>query len=262
MLLSNKFPFQEIFRNRENRSWRRYFSPQGFYPLTTAPIPWLGAAALMFCATGLALGLFVVPADLRQGDVARIAFIHVPAALVAMLIYLVAAASAGIGLACNARLATMTALALAPTGLMLSFLGVWTGSLWSKSTWGTWWAGDLHTYSELVLALLYVGFIGLHAAIEPPHRANKAGAWLLLAGILSIPINFVAAASWTAGHFFAPRGMVGASGPNLGELAGLLVMSLGFLLYAGAAALLRLRCVILENERQSDWVARRGSSAP
>jgi len=262
MLLSEKPSIHGIFRDVDNIGWSKSCTPQGFYPLTTAPIPWLGAAALMFCATGLALGLFVVPADLRQGDVARIAFIHVPASLVAMLIYLVAAASAGIGLACNARLATMTALALAPTGLMLSFLGVWSGSLWSKSTWGTWWAGDLHTYSEWVLALLYVGFIGLHAAMESPHRASKAGAWLLLAGVLSIPINFVAAPSWTVGHLVVWHGIVGASGPNFAELASLLAMSLGFLLYAGAAALLRLRCVILENERQSDWVARRRSSAP
>lgn len=261
MLLPNKFPFPEIFRNRENRSWTRYFSPQGFYPLTTAPIPWLGAAALIFCTAGLVLGLFVAPVDQRQGEVARIVFVHVPASLVSILIYLAAAAAAVTGLVRNARLATMTALALAPTGLMLAFLGVWTGSLWSKSTWGTWWAGDLHTYSEFALALLYVGFIGLHAAIESPHNANKAGAWLLLAGVLTIPFNLVAAPSWTSGHLIAPHGIAGA-GPSVGELASLLAMSLGFLLYAVAAVLLRLRCVILERERQSDWVTRHGSSMP
>ena len=261
MLLSKKIPFPDIFRNRENRSWYRYFSPQGFFPLTTAPIPWLAVAAFIFCIAGLSLGLSVAPADLRQGEVARIVFVHVPASLVSILIYLAAAAAAAIGLVTHARLATMTALALAPTGLMLAFLGVWTGSLWTKSIWGTWWAGDLHAYSELALALLYVGFIGLHGAIESPQVANKAGAWLLLAGVLTIPINLVAAPAWTSGHLTATHGVAGF-GASVGELSGLLAMSLGFLLYAGAAALLRLRCEILEGERESDWVTRRGSSLP
>lgn len=262
MLLSEKSVIHGIFRDIGNIDWSRSCTPRGSYALAGMVVPWLAAAALLFCALGLYVGFFFAPVDARQGEVARIAFIHVPASWVAMLIYLAAAASAGIGLTFNVRLAAMAAQALAPTGLMFTFLSLWTGCLWSKAIWGNWWVWDLRTYSELVLAFLYIGFIGLHTAIEDLQSANKAGALLLLAGVLSIPVNFVAVQSWTAQHPGTLPGTTVASGLSAGELASLLAMSLGFLMYAGTAALLRLRCVILERERQSDWVARRGSSAP
>ncbi len=262
MLLSEKLLPHGIFRDLENKDWYRYCSPQGFYPLAGALIPWLAAAALISCTAGLYLGLFVASVDARQGEVARIVFIHVPASWVSMLIYLATAASAGIGLAFNARFAAMAAQALAPTGLMVTFLGLWTGCLWGKAIGGSWWVWDLRAYSELVLVFVYVGFIGLQTAIEDLRSANKAGALLLLAGVLSVPVNFVAVQSWTAEHQGTLYGTMGAPALSGGELASLLAMSLGFLMYTGAVALLRLRCVILERERQSDWVARRGSNAP
>jgi heme exporter protein C len=38
-------------------------------------------------------------------------------------------------------------------------------------------------------------------------------------------------------------------------LAGMLVMALGFWMYSIAAVLVRLRCVILERERHTEWAA-------
>lgn len=262
MLLSERFLLHGIFRLLENKCRSGCCSPQGFYPLTSALIPWLAAAALTFCAAGLYLGLLVAPVDARHGEVARIVYVHVPASWISILIYLAAATLAGIGLAPDMRLAAMAAQALAPTGLMFAFLGLWTGCLWGKPIWGHWWVWDLRTYSELFLVLLYIGFICLHTAIEDLHRADKAGALLLLAGALGIPAMIAAVRSWAALHQGALPGPAGAAAARADELAGLLAMSLGFLAYSGAVALLRLRCVILERERQSDWVARRGSSAP
>ncbi|MDD5176530.1 MAG: cytochrome c biogenesis protein CcsA [Sterolibacterium sp.] len=259
MFLIEKPLVHGIFRNLEYKAWYKYCSPQGFYPLALALIPWLAAAALTACGAGLYLGLFVAPVDPHQREIARIVFIHVPASWVAMLLYLVTAALAGIGWACNVRLAAMAAQALAPTGLMFAFLGLWSGCLWGKPIWGDWWVWDLRTYSELALTFLYIGFIALHVALEDMGRANKAGALLLLVGVLSIPVNLAAVQSWTAWHQEKLPGPVGLSG---GELTSLLAVSLGFLLYSGVAALLRLRCVILERERQSDWVSGFRRNAP
>jgi len=262
MVLSEKVLVQGIIKNLENKAWYPYCSPEGFYPRAGALIPWLAAAALMACTVGLYLGLFVVPVDAHQGEVARIVFIHVPASWVAMLIFLATAAAAGIGLTFNARLAAMAAIALAPTGLMFAFLDLWSGSLWDKAVSGNWWEWHLSTYSELVLVSLYIGFVGLHTAIEDLQRANKAGSWLLLVGVISVLVNLAAVPSWTAVHQGAPRGAASAIGLGTSELASLLATGLGFVMYAGAAALLRLRCVILEGERQSNWVTPRGSATP
>ena len=258
MLLSNKIPFPEMPGNSDSRGWCRYCSPQGFFPLTTAPIPWLAGAALVACALGLYLGLAVALVDLRQGEAARIAFIHVPASRLSMFVYLLAAIAAGVGLVWkNARLAPMVALALAPTGLLMAFLSLWTSSLWSKSILGIWWATDVHTLSELAMVLFFLAFIGVDAVLESRQRANTVGALLLMAGLVSIPVHLATAPAGAGGHL-ATSGIADIASFSIGESASLIAMSFGFLFYAGAAVLLRLRCVILENERESDWVARYG----
>ena len=70
---------------------------------------------------GSYIGFFVAPTDATQGESYRIIFIHVPAAWMSMLLYLVMAFWAAIGWAFNARLASMTARAIAPTGAMFTF---------------------------------------------------------------------------------------------------------------------------------------------
>lgn len=261
MLLSRKLLVQGIVRDLENKSWYRHCSPEAFYPIAGTLIPWLLGAALIACGAALFLGFFVVPVDARQGEVARIVFIHAPASWAAMLLYLFTAAFALTGLAFNARFAAMVAMALAPTGLLFAFLDIWTGCLWDKAIWGNWWQWDLSTFSELALVLFYVGFIGLHTVIEDLERANKAAALLLLLGTVSVVMDFAAVQAWTIQHQGAP--VFSGFGLITVELAALLAMSLSFIAYAGAASLLRLRCIILESERQSIWVApQRGSSAP
>jgi heme exporter protein C len=261
MLLSKDFLIDERSRGLEHKNWYGCCSPQECYSLAGALIPWLVALALVSCTAALYLAFFEVPVDMHDGEAARIVFIHVPASWAAMLMYVTTAGLAGIGLAFNARLAAMAAQALAPSGLMFSFLGLWTGCLWSKAISGSWWAWDLRTHTELVLVLLYLGFIGLHGALEDLRNANKAGALLLFAGVLSVPVHYAAVQPWAAGHQIALPWTMGAAGLIASELASLLAMSLGLLLYAGAASLLRLRCVILERERQSDWVLQRGGGA-
>lgn len=259
MLLSEKHLVQGICSDLENKAWYRYCSPQGFYPLASALIHRFAVTALIACTVGLYLGGFVAPVDPHQREIARIVFIHVPASWVSMLLYLATATAAVIGWAFNARLAAMAAQALAPTGLMFAFLVLWTGCLWGKPIWGDWWVWDSRTQLELAQAFLFIGFIALHIVIEDLQRANRAGAMLLLAGVLGVLVNFAGVQSWTAWHQGKLPGPMDAS---YAEWVSLLAMSLGFLSYSGVAGLLRLRCVILEKERQSDWVTGRGRKSP
>ena len=96
----------------------------------------------------------------------RIMFIHVPASMLSMFIYLVMAGYAALGLIFNTRLSAMMAQALAPTGALFAFISLWTGALWGKPMWGAWWVWDARLTSELILLFLYLGFIALHASID------------------------------------------------------------------------------------------------
>jgi heme exporter protein C len=163
-------------------SWLRYASPATFYPLAGRLVPPFGVAAALFALAGLYVAFFAAPTDAQQGEVYRVIFIHVPAAWMSMFIYVVMAFWAALGLAFHTRLSGMMAAALAPTGALFTFVALWTGSLWGKPTWGTWWVWDARLTSELILLFLYFGVLALQSAIEDPRRGGPASAPRALVG--------------------------------------------------------------------------------
>ena len=235
-------------------NWFKYASPQSFYPLAGKMIPWFVALATVFGIAGLWLGMVVAPTDFQQGEGYRIIFIHVPASWMSMFIYLVMAFWAALGLAYNTRLSGMMAQALAPTGALMAFLSLWTGALWGKPMWGTWWVWDARLTSELILLFLYIGFIALQASIDDPRRADKAGAILALVGSVNIPIIYFSVKWWNTLHQGASVSLNKA--PSMASLMlwGMLLMALAFWMYSIAIALYRVRTIMLERERGTEWV--------
>jgi heme exporter protein C len=226
--------------------WFWYASPQTFYPLAGAIARWCGIAAAILAAAGLWIGLVAAPTDAQQGDAYRIIFIHVAAAWMSMFLYVVMAFWAAVGLAFNTRLSGMLASAVAPTGALFTFIALWTGSLWGKPTWGTYWVWDARLTSELILLFLYFGFIALQAAIDDPRRADRAGAVLALVGVVNIPIIYFSVQWWNTLHQGASVSLKSAPSMAPIMLKGMLVMALAFWAYGIAAAMVRVRCIIRE----------------
>ena len=228
--------------------WFWYASPQTFFPLAGTIARWSGAVALILTLIGLYVGFFVAPTDAQQGEAYRIIFIHVPAAWMSMFIYVVMAFWAALGLAFNTRLSGMMASALAPTGALMTFIALWTGSLWGKPTWGTYWVWDARLTSELILLFLYLGFIALQAAIDDPRRAERAGAVLALVGVVNIPIIYFSVQWWNTLHQGASVSLKSAPTMAATMLTGMIVMALAFWMYSIAVSLWRVRCIIRERE--------------
>jgi heme exporter protein C len=202
------------------------------------------------------MGFLVAPTDFQQGEVYRIIFIHVPAAWMAMFVYLVMAGYAALTLALRARLPAMMTLALAPTGALMSAIALWTGALWGKPTWGTYWAWDARMTSTLILLFLYLGYLALVSAIEDSQRADRAGAVLVLVGVVNVPIIYFSVNWWNTLHQGASVTVTGTSTMAATMLQGMLVMSLAAWCYCIATALHRVRSIILEREGHSHWVRR------
>jgi heme exporter protein C len=226
--------------------WFWFASPQTFFPLAGTLARWCAGAAAVLTLLGLYIGFFVAPTDAQQGEAYRIIFIHVPAAWMSMLIYVVMAFWAAIGLAFNTRLSGMMARALAPTGALFTFIALWTGSLWGKPTWGTYWVWDARLTSELILLFLYFGFIALQASIEDPRRADRAGALLAIVGVVNIPIIYYSVKWWNTLHQGSSVSLKSAPTMAATMFAGMIVMALAFWLYSIAVALVRVRCIIRE----------------
>jgi heme exporter protein C len=240
----------------------RFASPATFYPVARKLAPWFMAAAAVLALAGLYIGLIVAPTDFQQGEAYRIIYIHVPAAWMSMLIYVVMAGYAVLYLTLNTRLSAMMMRALAPTGAMFTFLALWTGALWGRTTWGTYWVWDARLTSELILLFLYLGFIALQAAIEDTRRADRAGALVAIVGVVNVPIIYFSVQWWNTLHQGASVSLTAAPSMAAIMLTGMLVMGLAAWMYAIGAALLRVQAIIVEREAGAEWLAQRlGSEA-
>ena len=231
-----------------------YASPSTFYPLAGKLIPWFAALAFILAIAGLYISFFVAPTDFQQGEGYRIIFIHVPAAWMSMFIYVVMAFWSAIGLAWNTRLSFVMARALAPTGAMFTFVALWTGAFWGKPMWGAWWVWDARLTSELILLFLYVGVMALQAAIDDPRRADRAGALLNLVGVINVPIIYFSVKWWNTLHQGSSVSLTRAPSMAQTMLWGMLIMALAAWMYTIAVALARARSLVLERERQTEWV--------
>ena len=232
-----------------------FAAPSRFYQLTGWLVPWLWAATAVLTAVGLYIGFFVAPTDATQGESYRIIFLHVPAAWMSMVLYLVMAFWAGIGWAFNARLASMVARAIAPTGAMFTFLALWSGAFWGKPTWGAWWVWDARLTSELILLFLYLGYIALVNAIDDVRRGDQAGALLALVGSVNVPIIYFSVKWWNTLHQGATVSMTAAPKMATTMLTAMLIMTFAFWAYAFAAVFVRTRAIVIEREAHAGWVA-------
>jgi heme exporter protein CcmD len=149
-------------------------SPATFYPFAGKLAPWFAVAAALLTVAGLWIGFGIAPTDFQQGEAYRIIFIHVATAWMSMFIYLVMGFWSILALTFNTRLSAMMAQSLVPTGALMTFIALWTGALWGRPTWGTYWAWDARMTSELILLFLYFGVMALRNAIDDARRVRGA----------------------------------------------------------------------------------------
>jgi len=239
--------------NMDSIVWFKYSSPASFFPLAGKLVPWFAWTAALLAIVGLYLGLIVAPTDAQQGDAYRIIFVHVPAAWMSMFIYVVMAFWSAMALSFKTRLSGMMAQALAPTGALFTFIALWSGSLWGRPAWGTYWAWDARMTSELILLFLYFGYLALRGAISDPRRADRAGAVLVLVGVINVPIIYFSVKWWNTLHQGATVSLTAAPKMAAIMLTAMLVMTIAAWLYAIAITMVRVRAIILEREGRSGW---------
>jgi heme exporter protein C len=220
-------------------------NPTAFLAFVQRVLPWLWAAVAALFALGLYLALFVAPPDYQQGETAKIMYLHVPAAWMAMFVYAVMAIAALGTLVWRHPLADAAQKAAAPLGAGFTFVCLVTGSLWGKPMWGTYWVWDARLTSVLVLFILYLGLIALWRAIDEPGRAARAAAILTLVGVVNIPIIKFSVDWWNTLH--QPASVFRLGGPTIAPslLWPLLVMAVAYTLLFAALHLMAIRNEIL-----------------
>jgi heme exporter protein C len=171
----------------------------------------IGMLALV--AILLARNLYTIsmlPDEMRQGQIFRIIYFHVPAAAAAMTGSAVALVASVLFLV--TKNFQYDALAVAVTEVGLAFLAVnlVTGSIWAHVIWGVWWAWDPRLTSALICWILYAGYMILRQALEEPtQRATFAAVYSIFA-FTDVPIVYFSIRWWRTIHpqpvFFSKNG--------------------------------------------------------
>ena len=145
----------------------------------------------------------------------------------------------------------VAAKAAAPLGAGFTALALYTGALWGRPTWGTFWEWDGRMTSTLILLFIYLGIIALWRAFDDQLKAARIAAIVTLVGALDIPVIKFSVDWWNTLH--QPSSVIVAGGPKMpgSILTPLLVMLLAFTLLFLLLHLVSIRTEILRRRAES-----------
>lgn len=221
-----------------------YANPVKFMRVSGAVLPWLVIAAAVCTIGGVAWG-FLTPEDYKQGSTVKIVFLHVPAAMMAINIWVMMLIASLIWLIRRHHVSALAAKAAAPVGAVMTLIALATGAIWGQPMWGTWWEWDPRLTSFLILLLFYIGYIALWSAIEDPDSAADLTGVLCLVGSVFALLSRYAVLFWNQGlHQGASLSV--APGERMSEIYRypLYLSMLGFLLLFLVLVLVRTRTEI------------------
>jgi heme exporter protein C len=227
------------------------FKARHILSLCKTIIPFAWFIAFLALSIGIVWGLFYSPADYQQGESVRIMYIHVPASWWALGIYTFSALVSAAGLIGRIPLCFLITKAFAPIGAGFAVISLVTGSIWGKPTWGAWWVWDARLTSMLILLFLYIGYLNFSHNARQEKTLSVASIFLII-GLINIPIIKWSVNWWYTLH--QPASLLRFDKPAIHSsmLWPLLIMVLGFGMYALALGCWRLTILILERQKERE----------
>jgi heme exporter protein C len=106
----------------------------------------------------------------------------------------------------------------AKTGIIFGFLGLVTGSIWAKYSWGEFWSNDPKQMAAAIAVLIYCAYIVLRGSFtDIDKRARVASVYNIFAYFIYIPLIMILPRLVQSLH---PGGMEGAEGGGNPALGG------------------------------------------
>jgi heme exporter protein C len=185
----------------------------------------LSLATLLALTATFALVFFYAPLDADQGFIQKIFYLHVPVAIVTLVAYVVGALFAAMHLRTRDRTWDLRSYVVIHIALIFNIVGLLTGAIWAKASWGHWWVWSEPTLvSFLIVFLLFATYQPLRFSIEDPERqARYASVFAILAGAF-VPLNFAAVRAATA--YVHPRVFATSQGGLPGSMAFVFVVAI------------------------------------
>ncbi len=160
----------------------------------------VGAYGLLLLLIGNYLGLVVAPSERFMGDVGRILYVHVPAAWIAMLCFVVAFGFAVAFLFSGQRRWDSAMEASCEVGVMQGALLLLLGAIFARPTWGVWWTWDPRLTSSAVMMLSFVGVLLLRGVVQDPDRRATWSSVATILAAVNVPVTYLSVKWWRSMH--------------------------------------------------------------
>jgi heme exporter protein C len=150
----------------------------------------LSALSAIAMLAGLWTAVTSVP-DAQQGNFVRIMYAHVPAAWLAFLAFGITALGS-LGWMITKRMwFDSLAESSAEIGVLFTAVALFTGSLWGRPVWGTYWSwGDARMASTALMFFVYLGYLALRRTIADPTSRARRSALLGLVAVVQVPLVY------------------------------------------------------------------------
>lgn len=161
-----------------------------------SPLFFLIIGAAMFAAAPIIIAN--APNEATMGLVYKIVYFHVPAWIMMFLAIFVCGIASGIFLFKDRLSADRLAYSAAEIAVLFGAMGLTTGPLWARVSWGVWWPWDVRTTLALVLEMTFVAYLLLRKYGGP--GSEKLAAGLALFGVFNVPFVYVSVNWWRTLH--------------------------------------------------------------
>ena len=160
----------------------------------------LSYVACFMVLGAFAMVLFYAPIEQNMGIVQKVFFFHVSAAWIGMLAFLVAAVCGILYLTKKRMLFDPIAFSAVEIGLLFTAIANFSGMIWAKPIWNTWWTWDPRLSTTLVMWFVYAGYLVLRSADVGGSKGAKMRAVLGIVAFLDVPLVFLSARLWRSIH--------------------------------------------------------------
>ena len=140
------------------------------------------------------------PADRDMGHLQKILYVHVPAAWITFLAFMVVLVYSVRYMLRGEERYDLVAASAAEVGATFNGLTLVLGMIWGKPAWGAWWVWDARLTSTLILFMIFVGYLALRSFVEDPERRAKWSAAVGAFGAINVPIVYMSVRWWRTLH--------------------------------------------------------------
>jgi heme exporter protein C len=177
--------------------------PNGALDHAGPPPRWLtpfGWFTLLFVIGAQVFAFMTSPPELNMGHLQKILYVHVPAAWVAGLAFLIVFIYSLLFLWKRQSNHDLMAASAAETGTILTALTIALGSIWARPTWGVWWTWDPRLTTTALVLVIFAGYLALRAFTEDEDQRGRWSAAVGILGFICVPIVYMSVKWWRTIH--------------------------------------------------------------